>query len=74
MMSTTLGMTKTLYQLTISSLRLQKIPTAMGIQVMSMKSLDPPFPQVALLHPLIPPIITPFFVFFMTQLKPLETA
>ena len=73
MISTTLGMTKTLYQSTISSLRLQKIPTAMGIPVMSMGSLDPPFPQVAPLHPLIPPIVTRFFVFFMTQPKPLET-
>ena len=72
MISITLGMTKMLYQLTISSLRLQKISTAMGIPVI--KSLDPPFPQVALLLPLIPPIVTPFFVFFMTQPKPLETA
>jgi hypothetical protein len=74
MISTTLGMTKTLYQSTISSLRLQKILTAMGIPEMSMRSLDPPFLQVALLHPLIPPIVTPCFVFFMTQLKLLETA
>jgi hypothetical protein len=74
MISTTLGMTKTLYQSTIFSLRLQKIPTAMRIPVMSMRSLDPPFLQVALLHPLMPPIVTPCFVFFMTQLKPLETA
>ena len=69
MISTTLGMTKMLYQLTISSLRLR---TAMVISVM--KNLDPPFPQVALLHPLIPLIVTPSLVFFMTQLKPLETA
>ena len=67
-------MMKMLYQSMISLLRLRKIPTAMGIPVVLMKTLDPPFLQVALLHLLIPPIVTPFFVFFMTQLKPLETA
>ena len=65
-------MMKMLYRLTISLLRLQKIPTVMGIPVM--KSLDPPFPQVALLHLLISTIVTPSLVFFMTQLKLLETA
>ena len=72
MILTTLGMMKTLYRLTISSLKLQKILTAMGVSVM--KNLDPPFRQVALLHLLIPPIVTPFFVFFMMQLKLLENA
>jgi hypothetical protein len=59
------------YQSMISLLRQPQTLTMMGMPVMKN---GVPSLQVALLHLLISTIVTPSWVFFMTQLKPLETA